>query len=65
MVKRSELEPLIVSEWLKRPPGQRTGGDVLAFYGELSRRRPDLLAFRAHGDKYQHMHVILHHHIER
>ncbi len=65
MVKRADLEPLIVQEWLKRPVAQRKEGDVLIFYGHLTQHRPDLLAFRASGDKYQHLHTILRHHIER
>lgn len=65
MAKRSDLEPLIISEWLKRPPGQRTETDVLIFYGELSQRRPDLLSFRARGDKYQTLKSVLGNHIER
>jgi hypothetical protein len=65
MVKRSDLEPLIIQEWLKRPRDQRTDSEVLMFYGELSQRRPDLLRFRASGDKYQHLKSILRNLIER
>ena len=46
MVKRADVEPLIIDEWLKRPAGQRTENDVLMFYGVLSSSRPDLLRFR-------------------
>jgi len=63
MVKRSELEPLIVQEWLRRPDGQRTMKDVLAFHGYLTRERPDLLNFRSSGDKYQVLKSILKDHI--
>ena len=64
MVKRSDREPQIVSEWLKRPPGKRTPEDVLMCYGELSQRKPHLLSFRASGDKYQVLKSILRFHIE-
>ena len=64
MVKRADLEPQIVSEWLKRPAGKRTETDILMFYGEISQNKPHLLSFRASGDKYQHLKTILRHHIE-
>jgi hypothetical protein len=38
---------------------------VLVFYGWLQQERPDLLAFRAAGDKYQVLHTILRDLIER
>lgn len=59
MVKRSELEPLIRQEWLKRPTNRRTENDILAFYGVLQHDRPDLLSFKASGDKYQALKSIL------
>lgn len=65
MVKRADLEPLIVQEWLRRPGGERKEGDVLIFYSHLTQHCPDLLSFRASGDKYQLLHTILRHHIER
>jgi hypothetical protein len=65
MVKRADLEPQIVSEWLKRPDGKRTENDILTFYGELSQSKPYLLSFRASGDKYQVLKSILRHHMER
>jgi hypothetical protein len=65
MAKRADLEPLIVSEWLKRPVGRRTETDILMFYGEIQQQKPHLLSFRASGDKYQHLKTILRHHIER
>lgn len=65
MVKRSDLEPLIREEWLKRPAGHRTENDVLAFYSSLQQHRPDLLSFKASGDKYQVLKSILGSLIER
>ncbi len=59
MVKRSELEPEIIHEWLKRPADRRGEGHVLEFHGDLQSRRPDLLSFRARGDKYQVLKTIL------
>ena len=64
-MKRSDLEPLIIGEWLKRPLGSRTEHDVLAFYGQLQNARPDLLSFRASGDKYQTLKSILRNHIAK
>ena len=64
MVKRADLEPQIVSEWLKRPAGKRTEKDILVFYGDIVQSKPYLLSFRASGDKYQHLKSILRHHIE-
>ena len=64
MVKRADLEPQIISQWLKRPAGKRKDIDVLLFYGELSKDYPHLLSFRASGDKYQHLKSILRNHIE-
>lgn len=65
MTKRSDLEPLIRQEWLKRPLQQRTENGVLTFYGELQQHRPDLLSFKASGDKYQVLKSVLRHLIER
>lgn len=65
MPTRSDSEPLIRHEWLKRPPQHRTESDVLAFYGELQQCRPDLLSFRASGDKYQVLKSVLRNLIER
>ncbi len=60
MVKRSELEPLIIQEWLKRPENKRSETDVLGFYGYLQQNRPDLLRFKYSGaDKYQAVKAIL------
>ena len=65
MAKRSDLEPLIIQEWLKRPLGQRTENHVLAFYGRLEQDKPHLLSFRASGDNYQVLMSILGKYIER
>ena len=65
MPKRSDLEPLIRQEWLKRPSEHRTENDVLVFYGELQQRRPDLLSFKASGDKYQVLKSVLRNLIEQ
>jgi hypothetical protein len=65
MQKRADLEPLIRRAWLTRPAGSRRENDVLVFYGWLQQERPDLLAFRAAGDKYQVLHTILRDLIER
>lgn len=63
MQRRSELEPLIVAEWMKRPTGKRTENDVPVFCGHFESKRPDLLAFRASGDKYQALKSIFRRHI--
>jgi len=66
MVKRSDVEPLIIQEWLQQQPaGQRNEGEILSFHGRLQRDSPHLLAFRASGDKYQVLKTILRNHIER
>lgn len=57
MVKRAELEPMIVQEWLKRPRDKLTETDVLAFHGFLT-HRADLLGCRVIGDKYEVLHSI-------
>ena len=51
MADLSELEPLIVQEWLNRPPGKRTENDFFAFYGFLLKERAHLLDFKG-TDKY-------------
>jgi len=65
MIKRADAEQLLRVEWLKRPQSDRTENDVLVFYNEMMERRPDLLSFRASGDKYQHLKSILRDHIVR
>lgn len=64
-MKRKEIEPLIVQEWLKRPEAQRGESDILSFHGYLAQSRPDLLSFSASGDKYQVLKTILRNHIKR
>lgn len=64
MTRRDDLEPLIIDEWLKRPPGSRAEKDVLDFYSEIQRTKPHLLAFHAAGDKYQVLKSILRKYIE-
>lgn len=64
-MKREELEPLIIGEWLKRSEDARGENDILAFHGHLSQTRPDLLSFRASGDKYQVLKTILRNHVKR
>lgn len=63
MQKRSDLEPYIVEEWLKRPESKRTGNDVLEFHGYLSKHKSTLLGFKCKGDKYQFLKTILRNHI--
>jgi len=66
MAKLSDLEPLIINEWLKRPNGKRTEADILKFYGYLSKNRPSLLNFRTGiKDKYQALKSILEKYITR
>lgn len=65
MAKQSDIEPLIVQEWLKRPVEKRSEGDVLTFHGQLYEQRPDLLSFNTPGDKYQVLMAILRNHIAR
>lgn len=59
MTKRADVEPEIRRLWMQRPADRRTGTDLLMFYNELARDRPDLLAFRASGDKYQVLKGVL------
>ena len=66
MAKRADLEPEIIRAWLElRPVGQRGEGEILAFFGQLQRDRPHLLAFKSAADKYQVLKTILRGHIER
>ena len=48
--------------WLQRPEEKRTENQVLVFYGDLEKTRPELLK-RGHGDPYQQLKVDLHGHI--
>ena len=66
MAKRSDLEPLIVREWLRQQPaGKRTEDEILGFYGRLQKENSPLLAFRTSGDQYQTFKTILRDYIER
>jgi hypothetical protein len=58
----TELEPLIVQEWLNRPVGKRTENDFFAFYGYLLKERAHLLKF-ASTDKYAVIKQILRKHL--
>jgi hypothetical protein len=59
----SELEPLIVQEWMARPPGNRTEKDFFPFYGYLLRERAHLLQFHAESDKYTALKELLRKHL--
>jgi len=66
MAKLSDLEPLIIEEWLKRQPaGQRTENEIFSFHGQLEKEKSKLLSFRTPTDKYQMLKTILRNHIER
>jgi hypothetical protein len=65
MASRKDLEPSIISEWMKRPPNKRqTHEDVLMFYGDLSRDHSHLLSFPDTGDRYQTLKSILKNYME-
>ena len=68
-LKKREAEQAILIEWdrwaSERGPPTRadlpapkraTSADALIFYGHLQQERPDLLHFRALGDKWPHVH---------
>jgi len=59
MAKQSDIEREIRREWQKRPEDKKAGHDVLFFYNEICKDRPDLLNFRCFGDKYQKFHTYL------
>lgn len=59
MATIAELAPHIVAEWQHWPDGRQRILDVHSFYLYLKRERPELLAFRCVGDKYQRLKVIL------
>ena len=65
MTKRSELEPRIITEWLRRSPERRCEGDVLDFYLDLERNDPELLSFQYPGDKYQAIKSIIRNHVKK
>ena len=58
--RTSDVERRIIRLWLGRPADQRTGNDVLIFYGELERAGwPQLDGFRPKGDRYQALRSVL------
>jgi hypothetical protein len=65
MKKKSKNDPEAVRVarvrqlWNARPYANRTGTEVLIFYGWLEQHHPDLLK-RGKGDPYQHLKVDLH-----
>ena len=62
--RTSDVERRIIRLWLRRPADQRTGNDVLIFYGELEGAGwPQLDEFRPKGDKYQALKSVLRDHI--
>lgn len=64
-MKQADAKNAIIQEWLvwraaNLPSGSEASGNAaLLFYGHLTSRRPDLLAFRGAGDKWQHVHAWL------
>lgn len=64
-MKISDLKPLMLEKWLERPVGERTGNDLLIFYGELEKSHSILLDFKCPGDKFQYLKTILKGHIEK
>jgi len=64
-MKRSDCEPIIIAEWLKRPQEEHTKDDVLAFYGYLEKHCPAALSFKCRGSKYQTLKSILRHHFQK
>ena len=57
-MKDKERQALVLSLWLQRPVDKRTSNDLLMFYRELDRTRPELLK-RGHGDPYRQLQVDL------
>jgi hypothetical protein len=53
-MKDKERQALVLSLWLQRPADKRTSNELLVFYGEMERTRPELLK-RGHGDPYQQL----------
>jgi hypothetical protein len=47
--KERERQLQVLSLWLQRPPGKRTGNDLVMFYGELLTSRRELL-MKGRGD---------------
>lgn len=55
-MKQTEAKEHIVAlwkEWIKTREQAEKSGDMLIFYAQLSRNHPELLNFRAAGDKWQ------------
>ena len=57
-MKDQERKALVLALWLQRQADKRTSHDLLVFYGEIERTRPELLK-RGHGDPYQQLKVDL------
>ena len=61
-MKKDEAKRLVLQEWddwaaKNVPPGQRARGtDGLIFFGYLQSQRPDLLKFKASGDRWLIVH---------
>jgi hypothetical protein len=61
-MKKNEAKRLVLQEWddwaaKNVPPGQRARGtDGLIFFGYLQSQRPDLLKFKASGDRWLIVH---------
>ena len=53
-MKDQERQAQVLALWLQRPVDKRTSKDLLVFYGEMERTRPELLK-RGHGDPYQQL----------
>ena len=64
-MSRPAREAELIRLWLQRPDGRRNTDDVLAFYSEIERNRPDLVPrMRGRGDPHQRMKSILRAYIE-
>ena len=62
-MKREQAKQKIVAEWDSWSSSNKitnaTAEDKLTFYNHLLKERPDLLDFKASGDKWQDMHSWL------
>jgi hypothetical protein len=52
----AEAKRIIINEWDKRPPCQRTENDIFTFFGEIYSTMPELLTFRSKIDRWQKIH---------
>lgn len=55
-MKQAEAKPQIISlwkDWLRANASGSTGQDMQLFYNFLREQAPDLLTFKASGDKWQ------------